>query len=174
MHLRLRCRALALLLGATALTAGCSGLSDLRLTQDDRLTLTRPASQQEVTLPFTVSWTVRDFDVVPAGTPPRPDSGYFAVFVDTLPMPPGDSLRDFAGPRACGADPKCPTAELLASYNVYVTDQLSVEIPRVGTGLMGTEGHQLIVVLLDGSGRRLGDSFWQSTFHLAGDAQAER
>ena len=157
----------ALLLGtAMLLTAGCD---DLAFRTDERLAITSPDNQTTVTLPVTVSWTVRDFAVVAEGAAsPTKSAGYFAVFVDQAPMPPGEPLSWLArGDNECKASDGCPDARYLQSLGVYTTTGTSVVIERL-TGHSGTskERHQAVVVLLDSAGRRIGESAFRVVFDV--------
>lgn len=157
---------LALSLVLAASTSGCvaSGL-DFRV--DDRLTITAPQDRSQVTLPVTLTWTMRGFTVVPPGSPGTSrDRGYFAVLVDRAPQPPGESLTWFArGDSRCRPADGCPDASYLTARGVYTTTEQHLtfkQLPRPADNLKGKERHSLIVVLLDSSGRRIGES----AFHL--------
>src|SRR5687768_54191 len=79
-----------------------------------RARITSPAAHAKVTLPAPIRWTIRDFDVVQPGSAVRKDSGYFAVFVDRAPMPPGEDLAWLARKDdACLAQKGCPDAKYL-------------------------------------------------------------
>src|SRR3954449_7464875 len=72
---------IALAAVASILLSGCVP-QGLAFRVDDRLDITSPKDRAEVTLPLTVSWTVRDFTVDKSGATGTKDTGYFAVFVD--------------------------------------------------------------------------------------------
>lgn len=122
---------------ALALGAGC-GTEGLAFVVDDRLEITAPDDRAEVAVPFTVAWTVEDLDA------PR-----FAVFVDRAPPRPGREV-----------DPE--------ARDVYVTSERSVVIERVpdqGADAAG-ELHEATVVLVDGQGRRIGESAFAVRFRI--------
>src|SRR3954466_15628317 len=116
--------------GAAGFLAACCLLAltacvpqGLAFRVDDRLTFTSPKDRAEVTLPLTVSWSVRDFSVVgPGGTPSGRSSGYFAVFVHQAPQPPGKPLSGIARKdRPCRPSQGCPSDEYLANRNIFST-----------------------------------------------------
>lgn len=164
--MRVVVRALAALavLGTTACVP--QGLA-FRL--DDRLTITAPQDRAEVTLPVTIDWEVEDFDVVEPGTAPREGAGYFAVFVDRAPVPPGKTLAHVARKdTGCRPADGCPDAEYLASRGIYTTTdtQLVLEqLPR-GDDEDRRERHTATIVLLDGAGARLGESAFEVVFEV--------
>lgn len=157
--------------GATA----CSSLDGLRFTNDHRLTLLEPTASSTVTLPFTVSWRVRDFTPVkiglgdPAQQPaPTPDAGYFAIFVDRAPMPPGQDLKSLVSDdSSCVSRPDCPTPGYLAGRDIFITDQTSYSVQSIQS-TSATASHELSVVLLDSHGRRIGDSSWFVSVNVKG------
>lgn len=150
---------------AAALALGGCG-EGLSFRQDDRLELRSPDTGAEVTLPFTVSWTMEDFDLIGPGTQRRDDGGYFVVFLDRSPMAPGASIRSLFDEDDCAGDP-CPSVEEMHASDVYpVEDGTSVEIARLAdpSGGGGEERHELTVVLVDPTGRRIGENSWSRTF----------
>jgi hypothetical protein len=141
---------------------------------DDRLTITAPGDREQVALPVTLRWDVEDFDVVEPGTAVREDAGYFAVFVDRSPVPPGRTLswlaRDDAG---CRSTDGCPDAEYLAARGVHATTETELvlqELPRAEDGRR--ERHTATIVLLDGSGKRIGESAFEVVFEVERDEQS--
>ena len=164
---------LALLTGLVGvLASGCmsfSDLSELQFKQDHRLQFTTPDDYAFVEPPFTVEWTMEDFEVLPAGSgePPSEDAGYFAVFVDQAPIKPGRTLEDVAGrDEACKNDPRCPDKRYLEAKAVYVTHQprLDLElVPQLNTKEK-IQNHQLTVILLDSTGHRIGEYAWYLNF----------
>jgi hypothetical protein len=97
-------------------------------------------------------------------------AGSFAVFVDRAPVQPGKTLRSIAGgDAACQRDPTCPNADYLAQRRVYATKQPSIELTEVAPLRASRDQvqlHTVTVVLLDGSGRRVGESAWTREFRL--------
>lgn len=159
---------LAALSGAT----GCSAnLSQLSFRVDKRLAFLSPKSRSLVAEPVNLRWTMRDFTVAgPGSAPAGKRSGYYAIFVDQAPIKPGQTLKSVArGDRACQLDPRCPDAKYLEDRQVYTTTQTSLTLPRV-VPLTGTADktqlHEVVVVLLDTAGRRIGESAWFVTFKL--------
>jgi hypothetical protein len=158
------CRFAALTLALSA--AGCN-VNQLQFTNDHRLSFQAPAARHRVTTPLTVRWTMKDFAATGLDGTHDSHSGVFAVFVDRAPMPVGKDLkwlaRDDAG---CKKDPRCPDAQFLADRGVFVTQETSLTLetlPRVSDGV-GDEQHYVNVVLLDGTGHRIGESAWYRPF----------
>ena len=167
-------RGAATLFCAAALLAvtGCGPqLSKLSFRVDKRVHFVEPKDRALIQVPLTIRWTVRDFTV--SGPNPGPtdkDVGYFAVFVDRAPIKPGQTLKAVAkDDPACMRDRSCPDANYLSLRQIYTTTTTSVTLPRVAT-LAGTNDktqlHDVTVVLLDTSGRRIGESAWHLTFKL--------
>jgi hypothetical protein len=160
-------RALTAAVLALALAVGACSFGDLQLRNDHRLRFEAPDARDNVELPLTVRWSMRDFRRVGLDGSQQNDSGTFAVFVDRAPMPVGKDLRwvarDIAG---CASEPACPTTEQLADRDVLVTSDLQVTIERLpeASGRIGKEQHFVYVVLLDGTGRRIGESGWYLPF----------
>ena len=162
-HLRpvVRLRALSLVAGLALVATSCA--SGLAFVQDDRLEITAPDSHSDVTLPVTIRWTVHDFNVTgPSGTA-EPAAGYFGVFVNKSPMPPGRPLSWIArDDRQCDRVPGCPDATYLADRGVYATSDTSItfrQLPDQNV-FRGEETHEITIVLLDGKGNRIGESAW--------------
>lgn len=157
------------------LLAGTACVPDhLAFRADDRVTITAPDDHAEVTLPVTVRWRIEEFDVVEPGTPVREDAGFFAVFVDSSPMPAGKDLawlvrEDPACDRAKG----CPNAKYLAERDVYITTATELRLTELAERTAdGPERHRATIVLLDGSGRRLGESAFRIDFEVRRGAQS--
>jgi hypothetical protein len=148
----------AVVLLFAVLTAAC-GVGDYQFRNDHRLSFESPRERQNVALPLTVRWSMKDFAPGQDGT--------FAVFVDRAPMPVGKDLKWLVrNLDNCADDPKCPTADQLAREDVYVTTRTVVklqQLPRVG-GSVGKEQHYVNVVLLDATGTRQTESAWYLPF----------
>lgn len=152
------------------LTAGlCLALSGcvaqgLAFRADDRLTITSPKDRAEVTLPLTVSWQIRDFRIERGTGATGGSAGYFAVFVDQAPVPPGKPLSWVARKdRTCRASDGCPDAQFLASRGIYSTTDTHItfeQLPRPADSNQ-KERHSVTVILLDPSGHRIGESAFQ-------------
>jgi hypothetical protein len=158
--------ALALALASLVATAGCQ-VGQLQFRVDDRLHFSAPASRAVVAAPLTVSWRMQDF--VAGGLDGSHDHGHgaFAVFVDRAPMPVGKDLRWLGRSDAgCKRDPRCPDAQYLKDRGVYLTTTPSVtldQLPAASDGV-GNEQHFVNVVLVDGTGHRIGESAWYRPF----------
>ena len=157
--------ALAFLLCGLSL-AGCQ-VSQLQFKSDHRLTFVTPAARHRVTVPVTISWRMKDFDPVGLDGSKDKGRGVYAVFVDRAPMPAGKDLRWLGRQDAsCKRDPRCPDEKYLEDRGVFVTTGTSVTLdvlPSVGDGV-GDEQHYVNVVLLDGTGHRIGESAWYRPF----------
>ncbi|MDP9100636.1 MAG: hypothetical protein M3N21_00575 [Actinomycetota bacterium] len=158
------CAVLAVSTGAT----GCSayGFSGLAFKVDKRVKVVSPRDRSHVTLPVTVSWTAQDFRIVGPGAGPTQGSaaGYFGVFVDSSPVPHGQTLAYLARKdHTCRPADGCPNAEYLAARGVYTTTDTSIVITQLSRPVRsdGHEHHYVTIVLLDPSGRRIGESFFR-------------
>jgi hypothetical protein len=162
--------------GATALASAlCLLLSgcvsqDLAFRVDKRLTITSPEHRSEVTLPVTVRWHIRDFEIVEPGETtdrPRGEAGLFAVLVDKTPQPPGKPLAWLARKdRTCRASDGCPDTAYLAARNIHVTSAQELtldQLPRPSRRSR-KERHRVTIILLDPTGVRLGESAFQIEF----------
>jgi hypothetical protein len=156
--------AAALLLALLATACVPEGLS---FKVDKRLTFTAPKERSTVSLPVTVSWTMRDFSVAGPG---QQGDGYFAVFVDESPMPPGKGLHWIARKdSSCRESDGCPDAEYLNTRGIFTTTKTSLtlsQLPRTGREEDKRERHRVTVVLLDPSGKRIGESAFELAFDV--------
>lgn len=145
---------------------------------DDRLTFTSPEDRAEVTLPVTIDWEIRDFEIVEPGEgEPREGAGYFAVFVDGSPMPPGKHLRWIARKdNSCRKSDGCPDEEYLNARGIYTTTETELtleQLPRPATGRQDRrERHRATIVLLDASGKRIGESAFEIAFDVNREVQS--
>lgn len=163
-------RAMSLALLCALSLTGCTDYSKLLYANDDRLDFTAPENRELVTTPLRVSWTIDEFTVVkPGSAEPADDAGYFAVFVDQAPIKPGHTLDDVADDdEACKRDPKCPDRLYLSDRGVYTTSKTSLVLEQIPP-LDNKEDihlHDVTVVLLDSSGRRIGESAWYRNFKM--------
>lgn len=158
-------RALGLALVVVALSACQSGALQFR--NDHRLSFSSPHARERVAATVTVRWTMRGFQPSGLDGSREPGRGVFAVFVDRAPMPVGKDVRWlFRGDASCRAERGCPSMEQLRGRGVLLTTDPDVTIdvlPRVGQGV-GDEQHFVNVVLLDGTGHRIGESAWYLPF----------
>jgi hypothetical protein len=123
--------------------AGITGCSTrgLAFVEDERVDVVAPADRSDVALPLTVRWTAGD---LPAGAS-------FAVAVDaTLPRP--------------GRLPDEDDQVVRTADTSVVLDHLGATSRPGGRGL-----HQITVFLVDGRGRRIGESAWRVDVHLEGN-----
>ena len=159
--------ALSTALGLTL--SGCAP-EGLAFRVDERLRFVTPEDRATVSLPLTIDWDIRDFEVISPGGEPTKDAGYFAAFVDTTPMPPGESLR-WVGRKdnACENTPQeCLTAEYLSIRGVYPTSETKLvlkQLPLTGAEER-RERHRVTIVLLDASGSRIGESAFELAFDI--------
>lgn len=148
------------------LATGCSA-GQLQFKNDHRLSFQAPHERQLVKAPVTISWSMKDFQAVGLDGTRDDGKGAFAVFVDRAPMPVGKDLKWLArSDSGCRRDPRCPDVQYLADRGVHVTTdtQLILDVlPRAGDGV-GDEEHYVNVVLLDGTGHRIGESAWYRPF----------
>lgn len=147
----------------TVATSSACVPEGLAFRTDTRLEITSPEDRAEVTLPLTVSWTVRDFEIVKAGqSDSSGDAGYFGVFVDSAPQPPGEPVSWVArDDPSCRAADGCPDKEYLALRGIYRTTDTSItlaQLPQPVGEPATRERHTITVVLLDPDGRRIGES----------------
>jgi hypothetical protein len=154
------------LLVATVLP-GC-GIHHLSFTTDTRLHITGPKSRALVMLPVTISWTITGFSVVPPGTaPPSSRAGFFAVFLDRAPVRPGQTVASVADSQ-CRRSPGCVNATYLAVRGVYTTETDSLTLKELAqlNDYRSVQLHEATVVLVDASGRRIGESAWYVDFRV--------
>jgi hypothetical protein len=153
---------------ALVLLAPACATEGLAFVQDQRVEIVRPEGNSTVTLPVTFEWrVVEDFEITGPDGERRNDAGYFGLFLDQTPVPPGETLayvaRDDA---ACKRLPGCPDETYLADRLIWSTSETSFtleHLPDLDTA-SGHETHEFTVVLLDGTGRRIGESAWFVTF----------
>lgn len=146
--------------------AGCQ-VSALQFRNDERLTFTSPGSRELVEAPITISWRMEGFDAVGLDGSSSERAGAYVVFVDRAPMPVGKDLEWIARKdNGCKRDPRCPDATYLADRGIYVTTETTLTLdvlPDAGDGV-GDEQHYVNVVLVDGTGTRIGESAWYRPF----------
>lgn len=166
----IRLRGAALVLGLALLLSGCA-LRGLSFRIDDRLEILSPADREAVTLPVTIDWEITDFEVTgPDGTE-GPGSGYFGVFIDRAPQPPGEPVEWFAkDDESCRPADGCPDRQYLADRGVHTTQETEFVVKNLPPPPSGQaerrEFHEVTIVLLDGSGRRIGESAFTAQFEV--------
>lgn len=146
---------------ALALCCCACGYNGLDFVRDERIEIVAPKDRAVVSLPLDVAWTVRDFD------------GSFAVFVDRNPQPAGETLEWFTrDDEQCRALPGCPDETYFTAKDIYTTSVPQLRIDRLSTLTSDEEYlrefHEVIVVLLDAQGRRIGESAFSTEFELEG------
>jgi hypothetical protein len=161
---------------AALVVLACSACAPdgLAFRADKRLTILAPEDEAEVSLPLTLRWQMKDFDVVEPGTPVHEGAGYFAVFIDQTPPSPGENVRTLAkGDLSCDPAAGCPDAKYLAERDVYVTTDTELvltELPE-RTGRAASR-HKATIILLDGKGTRIGESSFKVDFEVRQGAQS--
>lgn len=162
-----------LLVVTLGLLSGC-GIAhpqNLNYRTDDRLEFTSPDARSLVSTPLTIRWRIRDFEVRPPGSGrPSRDAGYFAIFVDRAPIKPAETMRAIASEdQECLRRAGCPDAAYLADRRVYTTTASGLTIDQI-PALPGVKEriqmHAITVVLMNSSGRRIGESAWQLDVRL--------
>jgi hypothetical protein len=141
---------------ATALLSGGCSIHGLAFVRDQRVMIESPANYATVSLPVHLHWT---------GDPP----GRFAVFVDTSPMRPGGTLRDLAlNDPLCLRTPGCPDQRWLQDHGVYlpIGHSLTLSALQDFGNAHTSDAHQVTVILVDGKGRRIGESAWSVNFFV--------
>jgi len=162
--------------GLLALCAAFSGCvpQGLAFKTDERLSFESPEDRATVRLPVTLDWDIRDFEITGPGAEPREDAGYFAVFVDSSPMPPGKTLRSTASAdNSCRAADGCPDEAYLRARGIYTTTETELVLEQLpgSSGGDRRERHRATIVLLDASGRRIGESAFDIAFDIDRGAQ---
>jgi hypothetical protein len=155
---------------ALALTTAC-GVRGLDFKTDKRLTFSAPKDRAQVSLPVTISWSVRDFDVTGRDGERRSDAGYFGIYVDRAPQPPQETqewlLRDDTNCQRLGT---CSSEDVLATANIHSTSETTFTIDRLppppSNAVKRREFHYVIVALLNGRGERIGESAFRREFEV--------
>ena len=157
----------ALALGLTALALSSCSVTELQFRKDHRLSFSSPEKRELVTAPVTISWDMKGFETTGLDGSTDKTRGAFVVFVDRAPMPVGKDLRWIGrNDPGCKRDARCPDEKYLEDRGIFVTTSTSVsveQLPRVGDGV-GDEQHYVNVVLVDGTGHRIGESAWYQPF----------
>ena len=153
-----------------ALLLPACGVTGLSFRQDERVTIVSPEDRATVRLPFTVDWEVTEFEVTGETGSTDPDRGYFGVVIDRDPQPPGEPLAWFVRDDIqCRPEVGCPDEDYLASRRVYSTTatEFTVDVlPDTERLEDRREFHEFVVILLDGTGRRIGEGAWAVEFEV--------
>ena len=152
------------------LVSGCS-FTGLSLVVDDRLTFVAPQDRAAVDLPVTIEWEVEDFTVTTTrdAEDVSGEAGYFGVFIDRTPQPPGEDLQWFAkDDEDCKRDPECPDDDYFSVRGIHTTTKTSFAIAQLPRPVDSNrrEFHEVTVVLLDPDGVRIGESAWTIDFEI--------
>jgi len=151
----------------TPLLAGCGmSVHNLNLRVDDRLHFLSPPSRALVVNPVTVHWRMSAFRAEKPGSGSTSgDAGYFAVFVDQAPIRPGETMRAVASrDEQCLHQAGCPGPDYLAQRQIYLTssDQVTLgQIPSLAGDRDAVQLHSVVIVLMDATGHRIGESAWE-------------
>lgn len=159
----------------TAALSSCA-IQGLAFEQDDRIAFIAPDYRQKVTLPFTIEWSVEDFELTgPTGISTK-DAGYIEILFDKQPQPPGEGVAYFARDDvSCRQTHGCPDKKYLAdrgiftTANSYFTVRALPPAPGVELDRGDADIHNVTLVLLDGEGRRIGESAWSTYFEVIHD-----
>lgn len=155
----------AMSMAAALLVAGCD-VAGMAFVRDQRVRIVEPRERSTVTLPVTLRWVVRGFTVTGRDGRSTSDAGYFAVFVDRMPIPPGTTLDWYAlQDESCEGEPCGSVAKL---SDIYATEATTLELPqlRATRETAGRELHTVRIVLLDGTGARIGESAFRVQFNF--------
>lgn len=173
---KLRISAFASVLALIAVTLSSCSINGLALAQDHRIEFIEPEYREKVTLPFTISWSVSDFELTGPNGESRDDAGSIEILFDQEPQPPGEGLAYFArADLSCRKADGCPDRKYLAQRQIYVTTKTSFTVralpPAPGVDLERGQAdiHDVVLVLLDGQGRRIGESAWWNAFEIVHD-----
>jgi hypothetical protein len=163
-------RAAALAMAALLLAPACR-MNGLAFRQDQRVKITAPAERADVRLPVRMSWSIRHFTPAPADGSRSNDRGSFGIFVDRAPQPPGETFAwFFRRLPGCRHIADCLTGDRLEALGIYQTTHTTFDLAAVGRRAGAPRGeedfHEVDVVLLDGSGRRIGESGDTVEFNL--------
>lgn len=149
----------------SVLFATSCAVSNMNFVQDQRVRIIAPTDRSHVTLPVRLQWEVRAFRITGRNGSIAADSGYFAVFVDHPPIPPGKTLEWYAlQDGSCGGQP-CGTVDKLA--HIYTTKNNALELvslPATTRRTTDIEQHEAVIILLNGAGERIGESAFYVRF----------
>ncbi len=168
-----RLGAILLLALSTFSTAGCRIFdvdAPLTLKADRRLELLTPQNLDELSLPVTVEWTIRDFNYS--------DGNKFGIFVDRAPIGPREDLRqrlcsDFEDKPILPGDTRKPCRD--DRERIFFTTEPTLTLdclePIDGVSEKNNEHnkHRLTVVLLDADNNRVGEAADEVRFEIKED-----
>jgi hypothetical protein len=137
--------------------AGCR----YQFSSDQSITIVQPENRSTVELPLTLRWSAH----LPAG------ATSFLVVIDRAPQPPGTDVshfvKDISSCKGLGRT-SCLSADYLAGLGVYPVSKpeliVGVVPDRSAVRKDERNGHEATVVLLDQSGKRVGEQSWTVRF----------
>ena len=161
----------AVALVALALMSACS-TEGLAFIQDQRVEILSPGYRELVDFPVTVDW-----QVVSDELESELASGLtFGVYVDIDPQPPGESLEYFArNDPQCLESPTCPDTQYLLDRGIHSTSETEIIFetlplaPGVDLSRADPDFHEVVLILLNEDGVRVGESVWRITFEIERD-----
>ena len=130
---------------AVCIVSTSCGPAGLDFRQDHRLAMVSPQDFSSVRLPLTVHWRFSQALGQPGG------AAAFGVFVDAAPIGPGDSVRSL---------------DRAGRATLTVTTRTALPLSGLDTTGGSSTEHDVTVVLLDASGRRLGEAAAHLAFYL--------
>ncbi len=151
------------------LGAGCR-THDLAFRADERVTIDSPEQRSTVQLPFTLRWTARDFRGIGADGSQKKDRGFYAVFLDRSPIPPGETLAYVSRDDPACHDP-CADPSYLAQKGIRVTKDSFLRIDTLQDNRpvdrpSAKDNHEIRIVLMNGVGERIGEAAFKVGFTL--------
>ncbi len=141
----------------------------LNFRADHRVEITSPEDEAVVREPVQIDWTVEGFNVTGPSPAASPDAGYFGVFLDRFPQPAGRPISWLVKDDIpCQRSPVCPNKEYYAARGIFTTTETNFTLPILPRppDSERAEIHHINIALLDGTGRRIGESVWIVDFEL--------
>lgn len=160
----------ALVIATLVALAPACAFQNINVKEDTRLKIVTPEDRSLVQLPFTIRWEVRGFTITPPDGVRSQNAGYFALFFDRSPMPPGKGLTWLAEKdEACLRTPGCPDEEYLNRQYVYTMNNTSFEVTalpdtRPVERPQAKDRHEVTIVFLNGANERIGESAFSTRF----------
>ncbi len=154
---------------AVALFATACTTEGLAFIQDRRVQIVSPGYRELVDLPVTVDWEVVDDDLADN----LGSDILFGVYVDIDAQPPREPMEYFArNDPPCLESPTCPDTRYLRDLGIRTTfgTEMTFRSLPLAPGVDPERGdpdfHEVILVLLDEDGARVGESAWRITFEV--------
>lgn len=120
-------------------------------------------------MPVELSWSVHDFSATGIDGTDDSGRGAFAVFFDREPMAPGRDLASLAEDDNDCRPPECPNEAWFRQRFIFVTTETSVRVaalPDLRGRDSGLDRHEATIVLVNGEGRRIGESAFAREFYI--------